>query len=140
MSFVMSWPRSCPAKTSSILPRPIRPGETSSLHRQPTVRRGAPCTEKNFTITCLPAFQRRRASWFRLFQQAHFKSKDKWGRKAPPFRTFLKAINETITDYPADLVYKADRGDFHWRIASSKRRGSKSVNKTPHNPTKQTVN
>jgi hypothetical protein len=25
--------------------------------------------------------------------------------------TFLKAINETITDYPADLVFKADRGD-----------------------------
>lgn len=86
------------------------------------------------------SFPKKEASWFRLFQQAHFKSKDKWGRKAPPFRTFLKAMNETITDYPADLVYKADRGDFHWRIASSKRRGSKSVNKTPHNPTKQTVN
>ncbi len=83
------------------------------------------------------SFPKKEASWFRLFQQAHFKNTEKWGRKAPPFRTFLKAVNETITDYPADLVYKADRGDFHWRIASSKRRGSKSVNKTPQNPTKQ---
>jgi hypothetical protein len=75
------------------------------------------------------SFPKKEASWFRLFQQAHFKNTEKRGHKAAPFRTFLKAMNETITDYPADLVYKADRGDFHWRIASSKRRGSKLVKK-----------
>ena len=73
-------------------------------------------------------------SWLRIFQYAQYKKNMRlWHFGAAPFREFLREMNETITDYPSDLVFKRKCTEADWIIAANKDKGSKVVKKTNNN-------